>query len=568
MMNGSHDVEKPVDKVLSKEVDSTLAHATVSMEAARPPPSVAEDDMDPSLPPPVPLRPITTTHSTRSQRAAAHTIDNFEMAPENPRNWSKQKKWRLTLVIAITAFVTTSASSMVVPGIDDAMKEYGESNHKVGVLISTTFVLGMGAGPFLFAPISELYGRQVAYHTSQACYVPLSIGAALAPNMATLLVLRFLCGICGSVGTTLGIATVADVFSPAERGLPVSTYTLGPMLSPVIATMVGYWVLYGGWRWLLWTPVILAAFNWFLLLIATEETYAPIIIKRLQYEVTHPQEEPPGWRDKLSPRRLIHNLAWMSAMVSRDQARQTFGRAFSRPPRLLFTNPVCALFALYYGYLYACIYIFLVTIPLLYTHQTQYPNLFSYEWPQYTAGLAYVGLGIGYLIASVTGSTQQDKIYRRLSARNKDNGQPEYRLLLTQVGVIILPIGCFVFGWTAHFQAHWIAPQVGECLVAWGLMVAFNSLQTFLIDAFYPYSAAATAAAIGLRSAMACVLPVFTPEMFGRLGWGWGGTVLAFVALSALPAPLIVGLCQFANVLISQMFKYGRRLRERFQFEG
>lgn len=144
MMNGSHDVEKPVDKVLSKEVDSTLAHATVSMEAARPPPSVAEDDMDPSLPPPVPLRPITTTHSTRSQRAAAHTIDNFEMAPENPRNWSKQKKWRLTLVIAITAFVTTSASSMVVPGIDDAMKEYGESNHKVGVLISTTFVLGMG----------------------------------------------------------------------------------------------------------------------------------------------------------------------------------------------------------------------------------------------------------------------------------------------------------------------------------------------------------------------------------------------------------------------------------------
>lgn len=152
--------------------------------------------------------------------------------------------------------------------------------------------------------------------------------------------------------------------------------------------------------------------------------------------------------------------------------------------------------------------------------------------------------------------------------------------------MIILPIGCFVFGWTAHFQAHWIAPQVGECLVAWGLMVAFNSLQTFLIDAFYPYSAGATAAAIGvslppgpavsttltayaqLRSAMACVLPVFTPEMFGRLGWGWGGTVLAFVALSALPAPLIVGLCQFANVLISQMFKYGRRLRERFQFEG
>ena len=39
-------------------------------------------------------------------------------------------------------------------------------------------------------------------------------------------------------------------------------------------------------------------------------------------------------------------------MVSRDEARQVFGRAFSRPPRLLFTNPVCLIFSLYYAYIY------------------------------------------------------------------------------------------------------------------------------------------------------------------------------------------------------------------------
>lgn len=39
-------------------------------------------------------------------------------------------------------------------------------------------------------------------------------------------------------------------------------------------------------------------------------------------------------------------------MVSTDEAKQVFGRAFSRPPRLLFTNPVCFLFSLYYSYIY------------------------------------------------------------------------------------------------------------------------------------------------------------------------------------------------------------------------
>ena len=79
------------------------------------------------------------------------------------------------------------------------------------------------------------------------------------------------------------------------------------------------------------------------------------------------------------------------------------------------------------------------------------------------------------------------------------------------------------------------------------------------MDAFAPYSAAGTAAAtavsglrftryrqvslIGqLRSVIACILPIFAPDIFSTLGWGWGGTLLALVALVAVPAPVVVGL--------------------------
>lgn len=39
-------------------------------------------------------------------------------------------------------------------------------------------------------------------------------------------------------------------------------------------------------------------------------------------------------------------------MVSKDDASAVFRRTFSRPFRLLFGNPVCALFSVYYAYIY------------------------------------------------------------------------------------------------------------------------------------------------------------------------------------------------------------------------
>jgi len=43
-----------------------------------------------------------------------------------------------------------------------------------------------------------------------------------------------------------------------------------------------------------------------------------------------------------------------------------------------------------------------------------------------------------------------------------------------------------------------------------------------------------------MRSIIACILPIFSANMFHTLGWGFGGTLLACVAILAVPAPWIV----------------------------
>ncbi len=36
--------------------------------------------------------------------------------------------------------------------------------------------------------------------------------------------------------------------------------------------------------------------------------------------------------------------------------------------------------------------------------------------------------------------------------------KPEYRLRSMPVGAILLPAGLFIYGWTAEYRTHWIAP--------------------------------------------------------------------------------------------------------------
>lgn len=83
-------------------------------------------------------------------------------------------------------------------------------------------------------------------------------------------------------------------------------------------------------------------------------------------------------------------------------------------------------------------------------------------------------------------------------------------------------------------------PADAALLDSLGLLVAWQSLQTYLVDAFSPYSAAAVAGATALRSMIGAVMPILSPILFRNLGWGKGGTILACLAAAAIPAPFLV----------------------------
>jgi hypothetical protein len=48
---------------------------------------------------------------------------------------------------------------------------------------------------------------------------------------------------------------------------------------------------------------------------------------------------------------------------------------------------------------------------------------------------------------------------------------------------------------------------------------------------------------------MAFALPLAAPKMYSTLGYGWGNSLLAFLALAMIPIPLL-------------LYKYGEKLRK------
>jgi hypothetical protein len=123
-------------------------------------------------------------------------------------------------------------------------------------------------------------------------------------------------------------------------------------------------------------------------------------------------------------------------------------------------------------------------------------------------------------------------------------------------GMLLLPLGLLIYSWTAEAHTHWMGPNVGAAIVAAGMIITFQCIQGYLVDTYGRFAASAVGAATVLRSLAGFGFPLFGPAMYEKLGYGWGGTVLAGIAvLIGWPSPFL-------------FWKYGALLREKSPFSS
>lgn len=142
--------------------------------------------------------------------------------------------------------------------------EFGNSRIVSTVGLSM-FVMGIALGPMFFSPMSEFYGRRPIYLVAWTAYVIWIVPQAVAKNIATVIVCRFLDGFAGSTFLAVSGGTVGDLFSRDQLQAPMALFTITPFLGPCAGPLIGGFINYNvHWRWtyyfqIIWSVGLLAA---------------------------------------------------------------------------------------------------------------------------------------------------------------------------------------------------------------------------------------------------------------------------------------------------------------------
>ncbi|VDC03823.1 unnamed protein product [Peniophora sp. CBMAI 1063] len=456
--------------------------------------------------------------------------------PGNPKNWTQFKKWRSMIIVSSFTFISPVSSSMIAPGMAQLQEAFGITSTALLAMTTSIFVLAYAFGPLLLGPLSEMYGRTRVLQIANMWYLAWNLGCSFAQSQGQLIAFRFLAGLGGSAPLAIGGGVIGDLFTPEQRGQAIAIYSLAPLLGPVIGPICGAWIAQKStWRWVFWSTTIVDATVQLLGLFYLRETYAPVLLERRAEAL----------RRGTDVEKNVEILTVYEEKMSRDW-KVVMKKALVRPLVLFYHEPIIQLLGVYMALIYGIHYLSLTTIPGIFQG--------VYHEPIGIAGLNYIALGIGITGASQINARMLDFIYRKLKERNGGAGKPEYRLPAMFPGTVILPVGLFMTGWTARADVHWIVPDIGITLIGAGLILPYQAIQTYIIDAFTLHAASALAAAAFLRSVCAFSFPLFAPAMYSALGYGKGNSILGAVAIViGCPAPYL-------------FWHYGERIRKASRF--
>ncbi|KAJ1309199.1 hypothetical protein OPQ81_004868 [Rhizoctonia solani] len=457
----------------------------------------------------------TTVVNDKAQYTGSGTLEDpyvVDWAPEdpqNPFNWSSSKRWRITAILAMTTLCISFASSSYSGGIQFMMAELHMSQY-VGILGISLYVVGFGLGPLVWGPLSEMYGRRVIFLVSFLPFTLFHLGGALAHNISTLLVTRFLAGSFGSSPLTNAGGTIADMFTAKERGLASALFAMAPFAGPVLGPIVGGYVSESraGWRWNFWIMFIFSAVMFVLSALFVPETFAPVLLRRRAREL-HAESE--------------GKLHYISKYEK---------------------EPIVLLFSIYTALIYGTLYGLFAAFPVVFQRGRHFsPG---------EGGLAFLGVGLGIVIATCC-TPISNKIYFRAMEKSNGVAPPEARLVMACVGAVLLPLSMTWFAWTTYPSVHYIVPIIAGVPFGAGMLFVFTSVISYLIDSYTLYAASALAANAVMRSIMGAVFPLFTPRMYASLGDQWACMVFAFLALACTPMPFL-------------FYRFGPAIRARSKF--
>src|SRR5699024_1402172 len=156
---------------------------------------------------------------------------------------------RMTLTLAALGMLGPFTINTVFPAFAQIGEEFGASDVVLQQLISV-YLASFAVMSVFHGPLSAALGRKKVMLTGLAIYIVAVVGAARATGLGALRALRILQGVSAGAATIVSRVVVRDLFAGAEAQRLMARIMMIFALAPVIAPVLGGWLLLlGDWRW-------------------------------------------------------------------------------------------------------------------------------------------------------------------------------------------------------------------------------------------------------------------------------------------------------------------------------
>jgi multidrug resistance protein len=405
----------------------------------------------------------------------------------------------------------------------------------------------------MIAGLSDKAGRRPAYIICFVIYAFTTLGLALQNSYPALMVLRCLQS-AGSSGTVaLANGMVGDIITSSERGTYVAFASLGSILGPMVAPVIGG-VLgeYAGWHWIFWFLLIFACAVFIPLILFLPETCRnvvddgsippPLLSMNISDHIRHSNRRKAGIpinEEKLTTLRKNYKLQVPNPL-------STLKVATDKEAGIL-------LFAV--GLALACYYAISTGA------SSQFGSLYGFS--QLKVSLMFIPVGGGSILSAFTTGKIIDYNYRRHARIHNFPLTKNRQLDLTNFPIekarleIALPLfylgaaAIIAYGWVMGQRVSVAGPVMLLFVIGYALVASFQILNILMVDIYPGRPATATAANNLVRCEIGAVATAVIVPMVDAMGTGVSDCFsffpLAVCSLQSLAHELFLG--ALANIL-------------------
>ena len=165
-------------------------------------------------------------------------------------------------ILLVTALMATTALGidLMLPAFPDIREQFGMAADSTQVSwIVTAYFLGMAAGPWLYGPASDRFGRRIPLYAGLTLYALSAVTAALAPTWQLIVIARFVWGLGAAGPRSLSVAMIRDRYEGNAMARLMSMIMAVFLMVPIIAPGVGAGLIAVlPWRAVFWFPAFAA----------------------------------------------------------------------------------------------------------------------------------------------------------------------------------------------------------------------------------------------------------------------------------------------------------------------